>query len=723
MFRLNKASIAFRLTVLVICFSSMVAVVATAIQLYLDYRRDLQGLYAFFTAIEETSLRPIEESVWVLDDLQVNLQLEGLIKREGIVHAVVEMNGEVAWQKGDPTAGKSTITRTFPLLHQVRNGKELIGQLRVVASRHVIYDRLLDRIVILLISNTLKTFLVSGFILLLFQKQLTRHLIRLADFVRKIDLRHTRPMPLVLDRPPSRSPDEIDQVVSVLNELCMGGYLAFDRLQAQEERLRLFFDAAGEAVFGVDIHGVCTFVNRAGLEYFQETDQGALIGRNLLALIEEQGRLCELPCTLCVQVRATLSESRVLETEDVALHRSDGTALRVSLRSYPVLEHGCCVGAIVFFSDISRQQQLEQEKLLFARVIRQAPALILITNAVGVIEYGNASLEKVFAQPAATVLGKEAVDCFKILGFAPDIQVTQVQNAVRDGKAWAGRFTFTNAAGKRISLEMEVLPITNQGCALEHIMILGRDVTREQELLEQLQHAQKMETIGKLASSIAHEFGNPLLGIRFALREVKQRPGLDAEARNMLRLAEEECDRMRKLLRDLQRLNRPSSSRTEPCDLHRLIENVLALHRNYLEKKRICVVRAYDGQNIILLAVEDQIRQVLVNLMLNASDAMTDQGGVLVISTAVQVGEAHISFEDTGPGIRQEHLERIFEPFFTTKAASEGTGLGLSVSYGIVRAHGGAIEVQSAAGKTVFTVKLPMRTTLEMADEAREVEA
>ncbi len=441
MYCLNKASIASRLTVLVICFSSMVAVVATAIQLYLDYRRDLQGLYAFFTAIEATSLRPIEESVWVLDDLQVNLQLEGLIKREGIVHAAVEMNGEVTWQKGDPAAGKSIIARTYPLLHQVRHGQELIGQLRVVASLAAIYDRLHDRIVILLISNALKTFLVSGFILLLFQKQLTRHLISLADAVRNIDLRHTKPLPLALDRPPRRNPDEIDQVVSVLNELCQSGYQTFARLREQEERLRLFFDAAGEAVFGVDIHGVCTFVNRAGLEYFQEADQGALVGRNLLALIEERGQLCEWPCVLCAQIRATIRESRVLETEDVALHRSGGAPLRISLRSYPVLEQGSCVGAIVFFSDISRQQQLEQEKMLFARVIRQAPALILITDADGVIEYGNASLEKVFAQPAASVLGRKAVDCFKSFGFEPDTQVTQVHAAVRTGKAWAGRFT------------------------------------------------------------------------------------------------------------------------------------------------------------------------------------------------------------------------------------------------------------------------------------------
>lgn len=708
MFRLNKASIASRLTVLVICFSSMVAVVATAFQLYLDYRRDLQGLYAFFSAIEETSLRPIEESVWVLDDLQVNLQLEGLIRREGIVHAAVEMNGEVAWQKGDPAAGKSIIARTYPLLHQGRHGQELIGQLRVVASLHAIYDRLLDRIVILLISNTLKTFLVSGFILLLFQKQLTRHLIRLADYVRDINIQASKPAPLVLERTPPRRPDELDQVVAVLNGLCQSGHQVFAQLRTQEARLRLLFDAAGEAVFGVDVHGVCTFVNRAGIECFQAVDQAALVGRNLLELIEETCRPHEWPCAISTQIKTTIRETRMVAAEDLALHRPARSSLRIFLRSYPVVEHGVCVGAIVLFSDISRQQQLEREKMLFARVIRQAPALILITDAVGVIEYGNARLEHLLGQTAHQVTGKKAIDCLKSVWFGAETHSDQIRAAIENGQAWAGRFAFINAAGQRISLEMEILPIRNPGGQLEHIMIMGRDVTRELELLEQLQHAQKMETIGKLAASIAHEFGNPLLGIRFALRDVKQRQGLDAEAQNILRLAEEECDRMRKLLRDLQHLNRPSSGRTMPCDLHRLIENVLALHRNYLERKRICVVRAYDGQNIILLAVEDQIRQVLVNLILNAGDAMVEQGGLLVIGTAVQEGMAHISFEDTGPGIRKEHLGRIFEPFFTTKAASEGTGLGLPVSYGIVRAHGGCIEVQSVAGKTVFTVKLPM---------------
>ncbi len=108
--------------------------------------------------------------------------------------------------------------------------------------------------------------------------------------------------------------------------------------------------------------------------------------------------------------------------------------------------------------------------------------------------------------------------------------------------------------------------------------------------------------------------------------------------------------------------------------------------------------------------MEDQLRQVFVNLLLNASDALAGSGpgGRLTITTALETGMALVSFADNGPGIRPEDLGRIFEPFFTTKPAVEGTGLGLPVSYGIVRAHGGTIEVRSRPGETVFTVALPI---------------
>ena len=708
MFRLNNASIAYRLTFLVICFSSLVAVVATAVQLTLDYRRDLFTLHAFLNSIEATSLRPLEESVWVLDDLQINLQLEGLTKREGIVHAAVEMNGAMAWEKGAPAEDPS-ILRRYPLVH--RNGRQLegIGQLRVQASLRPIYERLLDRIVILLISNTLKTFLVSGLILFLFRKHLTRHLVRLADYVRLIDIRAGLPAPLQLERSPSHKPDELDQVVSVLNELCQSGHQAFAQLRAHEERLRLFFNATEEAVFGVDLDGICTFANRACLECFQATGPETIVGRNLLELIADQSRPHDWPCPISAQVRATMQEVRALTADNLILYRASGPALRIALRSYPVRDQDRCVGAIVFFSDLSRLQQLEREKLLFSRVISQAPVLIFITNADGLIEYCNATFERLVGLSADQVIGRNAIDCLDPLWTGAGLNPDHLRKAIQNGQDAAGRFVLVGTDGLRISLELDLLPIRAPGGCLEHLMGVGRNVTREQELLEQLQHVQKMRAIGQLAASLAHEFGNPLLGIRFALKDIKQRPGLDAEAREVLRLAEQECDRMRNLLRELQHLNRPSTGRMTLCDLDEMIDSLLSLNRTYLEKRKISVSKDFHAGQDRVLAVEDQIRQVFVNLILNAADAMAGQGGILAIRTRREGETMLISFEDTGPGIAPEHFERLFEPFFTTKAVSGGSGLGLAVSYGIVRSHGGSIRVQSEPGKTVFTVTLPQR--------------
>lgn len=715
--RPNTASIAYRLTFLVICFSSLVAVLMTAVQLALDYRRDLLDLYAFFTSIGETSLRPLEESVWVLDDLQINLQLEGLTKREGIVHAAVEMNGEVVWQMGAPAEGKS-ILRLYPLVHRNGHRQEEIGRLRVEASLRPIHERIFDRIVILLISNTLKTFVVSGFILFLFQKHLTSHLVRMAEHIRAIDVRVEHPAPLILERAAPRRPDELEQVVSGFNSLCQSGSDFFNQLRRQEERLRLFLDATDEAVFGVDSLGVCTFANRTCLECFQVVDEKAIVGSDLLGRLETSSPPDKRAATPRALVESSLHEDRVLTADNLILHRSDGTSLPISLRSYPVRDQGGCVGAIVFFADNSRLQHLEREKLLFARVIGQAPALILITDAAGVIEYGNAALTHLLGQSAKQMSGRPVVDCLRQIGIDPGAQLDRIRAAISRGRNATGQFSFVKPDGQRISLEVEILPIRDSQGNLEHLMMLGRDVTREQELLEQLQNAQKMKAIGQLAASLAHEFGNPLLGIRFALRDITQRPGLADDAREVLHLAEKECDRMRSLLRELQHLNRPSTGRLTLCDLHPLLDSLLALHRNYMDERNILVRRAYHTQAIKLAVVEDQIRQVFVNLLLNTGEAMAKQGGVLTMGTTIEDETVLISVEDTGPGIAPEHLERLFEPFFTTKTASGGTGLGLAVSYGIIQGHGGVIEARSSPGKTRFTVRLPLQPGAMAVEEA-----
>ncbi|MDP2003720.1 MAG: PAS domain-containing protein [Desulfurivibrionaceae bacterium] len=225
---------------------------------------------------------------------------------------------------------------------------------------------------------------------------------------------------------------------------------------------------------------------------------------------------------------------------------------------------------------------------------------------------------------------------------------------------------------------------------------------------EQLLHAEKFSAVGKLAASIAHEFGNPIIGIRnflLGLRSV-QLEKADAE---MLDLAIGECARVKDLISTLQDFNRPTTGKVASVDLHRIIEELLLLGKKKLSDKRITVKRHFARDLPTIQAVPDQIKQVLLNVIGNAEEAIPETGGTITITTEVSGESVRVLIQDTGKGIRPKDMALIFEPFFSTKPAVEGTGLGLSVSYGIVKRHGGDITAKSARGKgALFVITLPI---------------
>lgn len=225
---------------------------------------------------------------------------------------------------------------------------------------------------------------------------------------------------------------------------------------------------------------------------------------------------------------------------------------------------------------------------------------------------------------------------------------------------------------------------------------------------DRLRHAQKLEAIGVLSASIAHEFGNPLIGINFLLKDLRNKSYTTKEDQQLLGLGLDECARMKLLIRDLKYFYRPSSGKKTMVDLHQLIDNIFIFQKKYLQTKSIRIVRVYSENVQMVMAVEDQIKQVLMNLLLNAADSLGDTGGVVTISTTMEKGMVRIAVNDTGTGISQTDQEKIFMPFFSTKSDVSGTGLGLSVSYGIVKNHQGDIYVSSTPGQgTTFTIALP----------------
>ncbi|MDG4477085.1 ATP-binding protein [Thiovibrio frasassiensis] len=226
---------------------------------------------------------------------------------------------------------------------------------------------------------------------------------------------------------------------------------------------------------------------------------------------------------------------------------------------------------------------------------------------------------------------------------------------------------------------------------------------------EQLLHAEKFSAVGKLAASIAHEFGNPIIGIRNFLQGLRKYVKLEKGDAEMLDVAIAECVRVKDLISTLQDFNRPTTGKVASVDLHRIIEELLLLGKKKLSDRHIQVERNFSPNLPNIQAVPDQIKQVLLNVIGNAEEAMPETGGTITITTELVGENVRILIQDTGKGIRVKDMGSIFEPFFSTKPAVEGTGLGLSVSYGIIKRHGGDITAMSTRGKgTLFTIILPI---------------
>jgi two-component system NtrC family sensor kinase len=232
---------------------------------------------------------------------------------------------------------------------------------------------------------------------------------------------------------------------------------------------------------------------------------------------------------------------------------------------------------------------------------------------------------------------------------------------------------------------------------------------------DRLLQSEKMSSIGQLVSGVAHELNNPLTGI-MGFSQLLLLKDLEPATRQQVETIYQEAERASKIVANLLTFARRREARKESANLNTLIERVLELRNYDLRVRNIDVVQDFDPDLPGTMVDTNQILQVLLNIIINAEQAMRpglDDGGqgTLRISTrTVRAGVVAASFADSGPGMSQETLRRIFDPFFTTKEAGDGTGLGLTISYGIVEEHGGRIWAESTSSGSTFHVELPVLT-------------
>ena len=290
-----------------------------------------------------------------------------------------------------------------------------------------------------------------------------------------------------------------------------------------------------------------------------------------------------------------------------------------------------------------------------------------------------------------------------------------VQEALKNKVPFILHYRITTSEGKIKYVWEQGRGVWSNSGELEGLQGFITDITKQVDAEQQIKnsqaqlvHMEKLSALGKLTGSISHEFNNPLQGIRNTIA-ILSRSALSEKEVQLAKLGKKECDRMGKMIRGLRDFYKPTSGKFSFIDINQCMEEVLALQIRSLTERSIQVNQQFSDNLPQVEVVEDQIKQVVLNLVLNAADSISGEGQI-TLATEKQDSHVAIRIQDTGLGISEDDKQNLFEPFFTTKETEQGTGLGLSISYGIVQDHGGDIEVESELDKgTTFTVRLPIK--------------
>lgn len=370
---------------------------------------------------------------------------------------------------------------------------------------------------------------------------------------------------------------------------------------------------------------------------------------------------------------------------------------------------------------------------MLAAAIYQSSDMILIVDPQGGIQYPNPTFEKISGKTSVELNGHHFDMFFTVAGQSEIFREISAQ--IQAVNHWHGQLSMISSGGQSLTVEALAGALVDEDQQLQGYVFTARDITRELNLEEQLRQAQKMEAIGLLAGGIAHDFNN-LLQVINGCSDLAMDAGLSVDERRAhLQEVINAGERAAQLTRQLLAFSRKQTLHKTQVNVNKMTIDLLKMIQRLIGVN-IEVELKTDGDLPLVLGDKGHLEQVLLNLCVNARDAMP-QGGRLVIKTqvvsvdglilashpTVKPGRFNLlEVTDNGQGMDKQTVSRIFEPFFTTKESGRGTGLGLSVAYGIVQQHGGFISVYSEPGLgSTFKIFLPMQVTGPLAGSQEEL--
>jgi two-component system NtrC family sensor kinase len=351
---------------------------------------------------------------------------------------------------------------------------------------------------------------------------------------------------------------------------------------------------------------------------------------------------------------------------------------------------------------------LEQKALEIARlkdfsenIVESLNVGVLAVDLGGMVESWNTRMEQLFGVKRQDAVGQQ------LRALLPEELAAEIA-ARREEEQITGIYKQRlQHQGKFLTLNVSITPLVSKSGERIGRLLLFDDVTQRERMEEQMTQTEKLTSLGLLAAGVAHEVNTPLAVISNYIQMLAKQMPEDDPRHNIIEKIVKQTFRASEIVNNLLNFSRTGAAELADIDVNRVVEETLSLVAHPLKTSQIHIVKQLGESLPPVRGSANKLQQVFLNLFLNARDAMP-AGGMLEVRTAAHNGSVEVEVADTGAGIPREHIHRIFDPFFTTKSNGRGTGLGLSVSYGIIKEHAGKIDVRSTPGKgTSFHVEFP----------------
>ncbi len=490
----------------------------------------------------------------------------------------------------------------------------------------------------------------------------------------------------------------------------------FERdLRDSEEKLRTLFERVRHGLFISSKEGKFLDCNHALLEMLGYPTKEEFLSINIaqdLYFNPEDRKIFQ----------ERIERDGYVKDMEVEFKKRNGERITVLLTGHPIKnEKEEITGYQGINLDITERKKIEDElreaNEFFMNLIESSVDGIIAADMKGNIFVFNKGAEALTGYTAEEVIGKIHITKIYPEGVAKDImKKLRSPEYGGVGKFIPTQLNVVNKFGEEIPIQLSAALIYDgEGKEIASVGIFTdlRDrIKMEKRLQEthlQLVSSEKMASLGKLAAGIAHEINNPLGGILiYASLMAEDLPEDDTKRGDLARIVQE-ASRCKDIVKSLLEFARQTEPKMEPTDINRAITDGLFFLENQALFHNIKIIKNLDPFLPFIRGNASQLKQVLINIIVNAAEAMHGNGTLTITSYPSPNRKSIVlEFTDTGEGISEENLSRIFDPFFTTKAVGKGTGLGLSTSYGIVESHGGRISVKSKVGEgTTFTIELP----------------